>query len=66
VCERVVLYQKCTETLLNTWHARKFHNEETRSRNKVEQRIRALMETIAYWMHCLLGEEGRTQRAAVT
>jgi hypothetical protein len=63
--ERVVLYQKCTETLLNTWHAWKFHSEETRSRNKVEQRNRARMEAIAYRMHCLLGEEGRTQRAVV-
>jgi hypothetical protein len=63
--ERVVLYQKCTETLLNTWHAWKFHSEETSSRNKVEQRNRARMEAIAYWMHCLLGKEGRTQRAVV-
>jgi hypothetical protein len=50
---------------LNTWHTWKFHSEETRSRNKVEQRNRARMEAIAYWMHCLLGEEGRTQRAVV-
>jgi NACHT domain len=63
--ERVVLYQKCTETLLNTWHAWKFHSEETRSRNKVEQRNRSRMEAIAYWMHCLMGEEGSTQRAVV-
>ena len=63
--ERVVLYQKCTETLLNTWHTWKFHSEQQRSRNKVERRNRARMEAIAYWMHCLLDEEGETQRAVV-
>jgi energy-coupling factor transporter ATP-binding protein EcfA2 len=63
--ERVVLYQKCTETLLNTWHAWKFQSEQMRSRNKVERRNRARMEAIAYWMHCLLDKEGKTQRAVV-
>lgn len=52
-------------TLLNTWHAWKFHSEETRSRSKVEYRNRARMEAIAYWMHCLPDEEGKTQRAVI-
>ena len=63
--ERVVLYQKCTETLLNTWHAWKFQSEQMRSRNKVERRNRARIEAIAYWMHCLLDKEGKAQRAVV-
>jgi len=63
--ERVVLYQKCTETLLNTWHAWKFHSEQPRSRNKVERRNRARMEAIAYWMHCLFEAEGQGKRSVV-
>ncbi len=63
--ERVVLYQKCTETLLNTWQAWKFQGEQPRSRNKVERRNRARMEALAYWMHCLLDKENKTQRSVV-
>ena len=35
--ERVVLYQKCTETLLNTWHTWKFREMEIKHREQVEQ-----------------------------
>lgn len=63
--ERVVLYQKCTETLLNTWHAWKFKFEHQKSRNKVERRNRARMEAIAYWMHTAMGDQEKGQRAVV-
>jgi hypothetical protein len=62
--ERVVLYQKCTETLLNTWHTWKFR-EEIKSRGKVERRNKQRMEAIASWMHCQSMGTGRTQRAVV-
>jgi hypothetical protein len=48
--ERVVLYQKCTETLLNTWHTWKFKEAEQKNRGRVERRNRARMEAIAHWM----------------
>ncbi|WP_176722476.1 NACHT domain-containing protein [Candidatus Thiosymbion oneisti] len=63
--ERVVLYQKCTETLLNTWHAWKFKLEHQKSRNKVERRNRARMEAIAHWMHGAMGDQEKGQRAVV-
>jgi energy-coupling factor transporter ATP-binding protein EcfA2 len=63
--ERVVLYQKCTETLLNTWHTWKFRHEETKNRGKTERRNRHRVEAIAYWMHCQSGETRRNQRAVV-
>lgn len=63
--ERVVLYSKCAETLLNTWHAWKFRSNEGLRRSKVERRNRSRIEAIAYWMHS--GMEGResTRRAVV-
>jgi energy-coupling factor transporter ATP-binding protein EcfA2 len=63
--ERVVLYQKCTETLLNTWHAWKFKNVEVKSKGKVERRNRRRMEAIAFWMHCRGGQTQFGQRAIV-
>ena len=63
--ERVVLYQKCTETLLNTWHAWKFKIERQNRRNKVERRNRGRMEAIAYWMHAAMGEQEKNRRAVV-
>ncbi|HSH02290.1 MAG TPA: NACHT domain-containing protein [Anaerolineae bacterium] len=51
--ERVVLYQKCVETLLNTWHAWRSRQEmPKRWRNKRERLNQRRMEAIAYWMHC--------------
>jgi len=63
--ERVVLYEKCTETLLNTWHTWKVHGGGPRHRNKVERRNRSRMEAIAYWMHCLLDDGEETTRSVV-
>jgi hypothetical protein len=63
--ERVVLYQKCTETLLVTWHYWMYKSEEAKTKGKVERRNRRRMEEIAYWMHCeSLGTE-KGQRAVV-
>jgi hypothetical protein len=50
--ERVVLYQKCTETLLNTWHKWKFRDDDEAIKGKVERRNRRRLEAIAYWMQC--------------
>lgn len=55
--ERVVLYEKCTETLLNTWHTWKFRDDKIENRNKLERRNRARMEAIAHWMHILSPKE---------
>jgi len=50
--ERVVLYQKCTETLLNTWHTWKNRDtDDNTSRNKTERRNRSRIEALAHWMH---------------
>jgi energy-coupling factor transporter ATP-binding protein EcfA2 len=63
--ERVVLYQKCTETLLNTWHTWKFRDSEDQaSRTKAERRNKRRIETIAHWMQ--LRSVGRQQRAIVS
>lgn len=48
--QRVVLYQKCTETLLNTWHKAKQRDEEV-AKGRIERRNRHRIEAIAYWMH---------------
>ncbi|WP_411835544.1 NACHT domain-containing protein [Pseudomonas chlororaphis subsp. aurantiaca] len=48
--QRVVLYQKCTETLLNTWYNAKRQDEET-AKGRIERRNRLRIEAIAYWMH---------------
>jgi energy-coupling factor transporter ATP-binding protein EcfA2 len=63
--ERIVLYQKCTETLMNSWHKWKYRDTEVRNRGKIERRNRRRMEAIAYWMHCLSGGTETNQRAVV-
>ena len=63
--ERIILYQKCTETLLNTWHTWKFRAEEVKRKGKVERRNRQRMEAIAHWMHNQGGGAEKTQRAVV-
>jgi energy-coupling factor transporter ATP-binding protein EcfA2 len=63
--ERIVLYRKCIETLLNSWHTWKFRDTEVRNRGKIERRNRRRMEAIAYWMHCLSGGTESNQRAVV-
>ncbi|WP_341987779.1 NACHT domain-containing protein [Azorhizobium sp. AG788] len=57
--QRVVLYQKCTETLLNTWHKAKKRDEEL-AKGRIERRNRLRVEAIAYWMHRRsISERGR-------
>lgn len=48
--QRVVLYQKCTETLLNTWYKAKRRDEDL-AKGRIERRNRLRVEAIAYWMH---------------
>ncbi|WP_413703754.1 NACHT domain-containing protein [Pseudomonas sp. Pseusp16] len=58
--QRVVLYQKCTETLLNTWYKAKRNDDEI-IKGRIEQRNRVRVEAIAYWMHTRsMGSEGRS------
>src|SRR5262249_9978519 len=47
--ERHVLYQKCTETLLNTWHTWKFHEMDRLHRAEVDRLNVQRMQAIAYW-----------------
>ena len=63
--ERVVLYKKCTETLLNTWHTSKYREGEVKNKGKVDRRNRQRMEVIAHWMHCQSLGTGKNQRAVV-
>ena len=63
--ERVILYQKCTETLLNTWHTWKFRASEVKHRGKIERRNRRRMEAIAYWMQSRSRSARKTERAIV-
>ena len=48
--QRVVLYQKCTETLLNTWHKAK-HRDVEPIKGRIERHNRLRVEAIAFWMH---------------
>ncbi|GHO51453.1 NACHT domain-containing protein [Ktedonospora formicarum] len=64
--ERAILYQKCTETLLNTWHTWKFRDQEIRNKGKVERRNRQRIEAIAYWMHYRGGDTSKTQWTVVS
>ena len=48
--QRVVLYQKCTETLLNTWYKAKRQDDDP-VKGRIERRNRLRVEAIAYWMH---------------
>ncbi|MBS1827084.1 MAG: NACHT domain-containing protein [Acidobacteria bacterium] len=50
--ERVLLYRKCTETLLSTWHNYKSADTDGKKRGKVERRNLYRMEAIANWMQC--------------
>jgi hypothetical protein len=63
--ERVVLYQKCTETLLNTWHNWKYKEQHTAHRGKTERRNSRRMEAIAHWMQTRADQAGQGQRAVV-
>lgn len=64
--ERHVLYQKCTETLLNTWHTWKFHSTSGLHRAKVDRLNMRRMQAIAYWMQNRMGEVKAGQQAVVS
>ena len=64
--ERHVLYHKCTETLLTTWHTWKFHEMDQLHRAKVDQQNMQRMQAIACWMHHEMGSEERGRQAVVT
>ncbi|MBX3223253.1 MAG: NACHT domain-containing protein [Labilithrix sp.] len=65
--ERVVLYQKCTETLLNTWHTWKYKDQaDGVARSRVERWNRGRIEGIAYWMQQRSVGSGSMSRAIVT
>ena len=64
--ERVVLYQKCTETLLNTWQNWKYRAAEVlEKRSKIERNYLRRIEALAYWMHEQAGGSKAEQRAIV-
>ncbi|MBF8271814.1 MAG: signal transduction protein [Magnetococcales bacterium] len=65
--ERVVLYQRCVETILNTWHTWKYRQrrENNNRRGETESINRARLEAIAYWMQLLKGA-GAPGRATVS
>jgi len=63
--ERVVLYQKCTETLLNTWHNWKFKSESN-NKGRIERRNQRRMEAIAFWMQDQSVGIGKSQRSVVS
>jgi len=63
--QRVVLYEKCTETLLNTWQVVKDKDIEARYKGKIERHNLRRMEAIAYWMHCKGDETQASQRSTV-
>jgi energy-coupling factor transporter ATP-binding protein EcfA2 len=65
--ERVVLYQKCTETLLNTWHTWKYKEaEDTARRGRIERTNRRRIENLAYYMHVQAGAENKKSRAVLS
>ena len=63
--ERHVLYQKCSETLLNTWHTWKFHEIDRLHRAKVDRLNIQRMQAIAYWMQHQMGSTTTGQQAVV-
>jgi hypothetical protein len=60
--ERVLLYRKCTETLLATWHNYKYADTEGKKRGRVERRNLYRIEAIAHWMQCR-DTKGNRERA---
>jgi hypothetical protein len=62
---RHVLYQKCTETLLNTWHTWKSHDTDALHRAKGDRLHMQRIQSIAYWMHHRMGGTKTGQQAVV-
>jgi energy-coupling factor transporter ATP-binding protein EcfA2 len=63
--ERHVLYQKCTETLLNTWHTWKFHEMDRLHKAKVDRLNMQRMQALAYWMQQRMGSTEAGRQAVV-
>lgn len=62
--ERVVLYQKCVETLMVSWQARKAEQEIRRpGKDRADQRHLRRLAAIAQWMHEQAGGNGEERRA---
>ena len=61
--QRVLLYQKCVETLLITWHTWKYRASAPKKPDREDRRNLRRMEAIAEWMHNRAGLDGREQRA---
>lgn len=64
--QRVLLYQKCVETLLITWHTWKYRSSVAKRQDREDRRNLRRMEAIAEWMHDRAGQRGREQRAVVS
>jgi len=64
--ERVILYQKCTETLLNTWHTWKYKGPEDQlRRGRIERTNRRRIEALAHHMHINAGATKKLSRAVL-
>lgn len=58
--QRVILYKKCTETLLDTWYKWKYRADEEINKARIERRNRQRIEAIAHWMQRRAsGDKGR-------
>ncbi len=65
--ERVVLYQKCTETLLNTWQTWKYrHFEDVSRRGRTDRINRRRIESLARYMHEQGGDANAGSRAVLS
>ncbi|MFN3076676.1 MAG: NACHT domain-containing protein [Alphaproteobacteria bacterium] len=63
--QRVLLYEKCVETLLITWYVWKYRETIPKKRGVEDRRNQRRMEAIAQWMHEQAGGSGHGQRAVV-
>lgn len=64
--ERIILYKKCTETLLNSWYTSKYQRFESKNRGKIERRNLRRLEAVAYWMHTQSNRENENQHAIIS
>jgi hypothetical protein len=64
--ERHVLFQKCTETMLNTWHTWKFHEKDRLHQTKVDRQHMQRMQAMAHWMHHEMGSTKSGEQAVVS
>ncbi|MGT2436618.1 NACHT domain-containing protein [Bradyrhizobium betae] len=59
--QRVLLYQKCVETLLITWHTWKYRTTLPKKSDREDRRNLRRMEAIAEWMHERAGSGGASR-----